>query len=103
MRKDLAAFDALLSPNYVYFTSTGGVMDRKAMLTMLASPDYKIDSGSREEVRAFVTGETAVLGTHWIGRGSYQGKPFADDQRCSVVISLGFKPEVLSEHCTNVQ
>jgi len=103
LSKNVKAFDALLSPSYLYFTSTGGVMERKAMLAMLASPDYKIDSGSRDDVRVMVTDSTAILSTLWRGKGTFQGKPFTDDQRCSVVISLGSKAEVLSEHCTNLQ
>ena len=102
LSKNVKAFNALLSPSYVYFTSSGRVMDRGEMLNMLGSNGYKIDSGSRDDVRVLVTESTAILSTRWRGKGTYEGKPFVDDQRCSVVISLGFKPEVLSEHCTNV-
>jgi len=103
LSKNVKAFEALLSPSYLYFTSSGRVMERKEMLAMLASPDYKIESGSRDEVRVLVTESTAILSTRWRGKGTYEGKPFLDDQRCSVVISLGLTPEVLSEHCTNLQ
>ena len=102
MRKDAAGFAALLSPEYVYFSSDGKVMDRKAVLSMLASPDYRIDAGSRDEFRTFVSGSAVVVSSRWRGRGSYDGKPFTDDQRCSVVIAVTPKPTVLAEHCTNL-
>ncbi len=40
-----------------------------------------------------------IVSSRWRGRGTYEGKPFVDDQRCSVVIASG---TVLMEHCTNL-
>jgi hypothetical protein len=100
LRKDVAAFEALLSPAYVYFTSTGGTMDRQAIVTMLGSPQYRIEAGSRSEVRTFASGSVIVISTRWQGRGTYEGKPFVDDQRCSVVVASSI---VLMEHCTNLK
>jgi hypothetical protein len=102
LRKDVAGFEALLSPAYVYFTSDGGVMDRSAIVAMLASPKYIIDSGSRDELETHVQADVVVVSTRWRGRGSYEGKAFVDDQRCSVVVDLKAKPLVLAEHCTNL-
>jgi ketosteroid isomerase-like protein len=102
MRKDAAGFAVLLSPDYVYFSSEGKVTDRKGLLEMLASPEYRIDAGSRDEFRTFVSGSVVVVSSRWRGRGSYNGKPFTDDQRCSVVIAVTPKPTVLAEHCTNL-
>ncbi|HEV8657265.1 MAG TPA: nuclear transport factor 2 family protein [Thermoanaerobaculia bacterium] len=102
LHKDVAGFEALLSPTYVYFTSNGAVIDRAAIVAMLASPKYSIDSGSRDELETHAHGDIVVVSTRWRGRGSYADKAFVDDQRCSVVVALKPKPAVLAEHCTNL-
>jgi hypothetical protein len=78
-------------------------MDRAAMLALLASPDYSIEWGKRSELEPRLSGSVAVVSTHWQGRGAYQGKPFVDDQRCSVIVSLDGPPSVIAEHCTNIE
>ena len=41
-KKDAKAVAKFLADDYVYFTSTGGLTDRKKTLEFLASPDYKL-------------------------------------------------------------
>jgi ketosteroid isomerase-like protein len=101
--KDATAVGRLLAADYVYFSSTGQVQPRQHMLDMLASPKYALDSAERSEVKVYRMSGTAVVSSRWKGRGSYDGKEFRDDQRCSVVlVREGQSWRVLSEHCTQI-
>ena len=103
MRKDVAAVSRMLAPEYVYFTSKGGVSDLAATRAMLASPGYRLERSDRQETKAYRHGSTVVVSSRWRGAGVFDGKPFTDDQRCSVVIAFsGGSGHVLSEHCTAI-
>ncbi len=101
--KDPAAFERTLAADYVYFTSKGGVRSRQQWVEFLGSPKFRLESAERSEIQVHRTADTAVVGSRWKGHGSYDGKPFRDDQRCSMVLvrsAEGWK--VLSEHCVQI-
>ncbi|MGE5412850.1 MAG: nuclear transport factor 2 family protein [Syntrophomonadaceae bacterium] len=103
MRKDLHAIGRLLAPEYVYFSSKGDVSDLAATRAMLSSQGYRLERGQRDDLKAYRFGETVVVRSHWTGAGVFDGKPFTDDQRCSVVVAFsGGSPRILSEHCTRL-
>lgn len=102
-RKDLPGLEAVLAPEYVYFSSKGGVLTRQQWLDRLSSTTYRLDSTERSEVDAHVSGTAAVVGTRWRGHGTSKGKPFRDDQRCSMAMTKASGEwKVLSEHCTQI-
>ncbi len=102
-RKDLPGLEAVLAPVYVYFSSKGGVLSRRQWLDRLSNANYRLDSTERSEVDAHVSGTAAVVGTRWKGHGTYEGKPFRDDQRCSMALTKASGEwKVLSEHCTQI-
>ena len=102
-RKDAAAFDKLLAPDYVYFTSKGAVWSKQRWLGLMLSPRYELESAQRSDIVVHATGDTAVAGTRWQGHGRYDGKPFRDDQRCSLALRREAGAwQVLSEHCTQI-
>ncbi|MCL1634596.1 nuclear transport factor 2 family protein [Luteimonas sp. SX5] len=101
--KDPVAFERTLAADYVYFTSKGGVRSRQQWVEFLGSPKFRLASAERSEIQVHRTADTAVVGSRWKGHGSYDGKPFRDDQRCSIVLARsadGWK--VLSEHCVQI-
>src|SRR5215510_3566286 len=101
--KDVSAVGHVLAPDYVYFSSTGQVQSRQHVLNMLVSPKYILASAERTEVTVYQMSGTAVVSSRWKGHGSYDGKEFRDDQRCSVVLVRdGQRWLVLSEHCTQI-
>jgi ketosteroid isomerase-like protein len=103
IRKDWPTLEKVLAPDYVYFSSKGDVSNRTATKAMVTSPGYRLDRGDRGERKAYRSGSTVVVGSHWTGTGIFDGNPFTDDQRCSVVVAFADgKGRVLSEHCTNV-
>ena len=104
MRKDLRTIDHLLAPEYVYFSSKGEVSDFAATRAMLSSEGYRLERGRREDLKAYRHGETVVVSSHWTGAGVFDGKPFTDDQRCSVVVAFsGGSGRILSEQCTEMK
>jgi ketosteroid isomerase-like protein len=102
-RKDVASLERILAADYVYFTSEGGVWSRQKMLDLLRSPQYILNSAERSELEVHRWKNTAVVSSRWKGHGSYQGKEFRDDQRCSLVLTReGRRWKLLSEHCTQI-
>lgn len=102
-RKDAAAFEQILAADYVYFTSKGALWPRQRWLGLMLSPKYALGSAERSEIVVHRTADTAVVSSRWKGHGTYDNKPFRDDQRCSLVLArsaAGWK--ILSEHCTQI-
>jgi ketosteroid isomerase-like protein len=99
--RDAAALGGLLSPDYVYFTSRGAIWPRERWLQLMLSPSYTLNAAKRSEIAIHRTGEAAIASTRWIGNGSYDGRPFDDDQRCSIALArTGGTWRILSEHRT---
>lgn len=102
-RKDTSTTGAMMAPSYVYFSSRGRVIPRAELLTMFGAEHYQLEYADRSELEVHVAGATAVVGSRWRGRGTYEGTEFVDDQRCSLVLgreSDGWR--MLSEHCTQI-
>lgn len=102
--RDEAGLQQLIAPNFIYFTSRGGEWSRDRWFGFMLSPDYRLEAALRHEIVVTRSGEdVAVASTRWTGNGSYQGRPFDDDQRCSIVLArLGQTWQVVSEHCTQI-
>lgn len=101
--KDTAAIESILAPDYVYFTSKGGIESRQALIDELMSPTYKLASAERSEMKVYFASGTAVVSSRWKGQGTYNRAEFHDDQRCSIVLArAGQSWQVLSEHCTQI-
>src|SRR4051812_34571984 len=80
-KKDVAAVQRILAPEYVYFSSEGRLNDRKSTFDFLQKDSYKLDRSERSDIDVRRTGQTAVVSSRWIGTGTYEGKPINDDQR----------------------
>jgi ketosteroid isomerase-like protein len=85
--KDAAAIERILAPDYVYFSSKGQVRSRQSLLEEFLSPKYNLASAERTELKAYLTMDTAVVSSRWKGHGTYDGREFHDDQRCSTVLA----------------
>lgn len=102
-RKDVNAVEKILAPNYTYFSSTGGTMKREQTLEFLRSPRYILRSAKRTEIFPVISENTVILGSRWIGSGTYNDEAFNDDQRCSLVFTRQKQEwKLLSEHCTQI-
>lgn len=104
-QKDAASIERILAPEYVYFSSKGEVRSRQSLLAELLSSKYILASADRSEMKVYLTSGTAIVSSRWKGHGTYEGREFRDDQRCSIVLvqqSKGKEWLVLSEHCTQI-
>jgi ketosteroid isomerase-like protein len=101
--RDTARVAAILATDYVYFSSRGRVSDRVRTLAVLANPAYLLQQAERLDFEVRLTGSTAVVSSRWRGRGTYEGRQFVDDQRCSMVLALvNSQWRLASEHCTQI-
>lgn len=103
-QKDTAAVAVLLTDDYTYLSSRGGVRSRDWLLRdLLGHPSYRLDHSERGEVQVSLYGTTAVVSSRWRGEGSYNGEPVRDDQRCSLVmVKEAGRVRVAMEHCTQI-
>lgn len=102
-KKDPKAVAQYLSDNYVYFTSTGGLTDRKKTLEFLGSPDYKLTFVERSEIVVHNGGDTVIVSSRWKGKGTFGKEVINDDQRCGIVFIREKKAwKLLSEHCVQI-
>jgi hypothetical protein len=101
--KEATAVERILAPEYVYFSSKGEVVSRRSLLNELLSPNYLLLSAQRSEIEVHLTSGTAVVSSRWKGQGTFDNRPFHDDQRCSIVLVRGREDwQVLAEHCTQI-
>ena len=102
--KDLELVDSCLSPNYIYFTQSGGLFSRDSVVATAGSPSYSLTSVERSSFSVLLEDNVAIVSTRWKGVGEYRGRPFNEDQRCSItVVKRNGKIEILSEHCTPIK
>lgn len=86
LEKDVAVVQRLMSPEYIYIAPNGQILDRETILNIIRSPSYRLHRGTCTEVRVTSLGsEAAALVKHYQGAGTFNGKPFTDDQRCTMV------------------
>lgn len=101
--RDGATLEALVAPGFVYFTSRGGEWSRTRWFDFMMSPAYTLEKAERTEIVVNPAGDVAVASTRWTGNGSFEGRPFNDDQRCSItLVRQAGNWRILSEHCTQI-
>jgi ketosteroid isomerase-like protein len=103
-KKDVEGISNILAQDYVYFSSTGSLTDRKKTLEFLASPEYKLTFVERSEIKILsLSDRVAVVSSRWKGRGTYGKERIDDDQRCGLVfVSESGLWKLLSEHCAQI-
>ena len=103
-RKDQNGVSQVLADDYVYFSSTGGLTDRKKTLEFLVSPDYNLTFVERSEIAVLsATDHVAIVSSRWRGRGTFGKEEINDDQRCGLVfVKSGKAWKLLSEHCAQI-
>jgi hypothetical protein len=102
--KNATLVDSVLSPQYLYFTQSGGTFDRTSLVKTAASSEYTLQTMERQEFTMQIEGNSAVVNTIWKGNGAYHGEAFNDKQRCSItIVKLNGQVKILSEHCTPIK
>jgi hypothetical protein len=86
LEKDAATVERLMAEDYTYVAPNGLVLDRPAILTIIRSPNYRLDHATRTEVLIRPLGrEAAVVRHRSQAAGSYEGASFTDDHRCVMI------------------
>jgi ketosteroid isomerase-like protein len=80
-KADVAALETILAPEVVFTTASGRVMDKKAVLAMLGSPDTRYDSVMSDQVVRTVSGDKAIETGRARIKGTRRGQPVNEIQR----------------------
>ena len=104
VKKDAAAVEATMTPEYLYVAPNGRILDREKILSIIRSPTYKLQRATPTEVRVIELGPGVSAVLHRLrGAGSYQGKSFVDDHRCvRFFVKRGRKWLVAYEQCSPI-
>lgn len=104
LEKDAEVVDAIMDDDYVYVGPDGRIYDRATILGIIRSPDYGLEWGHRTGVVVHPLGpDTAAIVSRWRGQGSYEGRVFLDDHRCtSVFVRRGSAWMMALEHCSAI-
>lgn len=102
-KKDAKTVGEIIADEYVYFSSTGGLSNRRETLDFLVSPKYILTFVERSEIKTFRSGDTVIVSSRWKGKGSWAEGEINDDQRCGqVFVKDGKAWKMLSEHCVQI-
>jgi ketosteroid isomerase-like protein len=104
LQNDMPAVEKLMANDYIYIAPEGSVMDRRRILEIIRSPTYQLHDGTRTEVAVKALGNDAAAIVHrWRGSGTFDGEPFRDDHRCTMVCSRqGGEWQVVLEQCSAI-
>ena len=80
-RRDMAALEKILAPGAVVTTATGRVMERAAVLEMLAQLDTHYETLESGDIRRRINGNVAVETGRVRVRGKRKGQPVDETQR----------------------
>ena len=87
-RRDMGTLEKILAPGVVFTTATGRVMDRAAVLEMLAKPDTHYESVESGEILRRISGDVAVETGRVRVKGRRKGQPVDETQRYTDVWQL---------------
>ena len=80
-RNDAAALDRMVSDDFHIILSDGRTRGKEQELAPTKSGDIKFDQLSAEDVKVFISGDTAIATGIGIYRGSNKGQPFEGRER----------------------
>jgi hypothetical protein len=106
LEKDVATVEKLMADDYLYIAPNGKLLDRKAILNVIKSPSYRLDHSTRTPVVIKIVGaDGAVMVFHSQAAGTFEGKSFRDDHKCTMLcVGRGGEWRVLLEQCSpNIQ
>ena len=100
--KDAALIEKMMADEYVYVAPNGQVLDRQTILKVIRSASYRLDRSTRTEVLIKPVGnDSAAVIFRSQAEGSYEGKSFKDDHRCTMLCARrGAEWRVFLEQCS---
>jgi hypothetical protein len=102
--RDTTSMKEIMSDSYIYFSSTGSTINRDRIISWFTPADkYRIDTSIRSEINVTLNGNTAIVGSRWVGSGVFDKTPFRDNQRCGLVLQkLNGRIHIIAEHCVQI-
>ncbi len=102
LEKDAALVEKLMADDYLYIAPNGKLLDRKAILNIIKSPSYRLETSTRTPVMIKTVGkDAAVMVFHSQAAGAFEEKSFKDDHKCTMLcVRLGSDWRVLLEQCS---
>lgn len=102
LEKDVTLVEKLMADDYIYIPPNGNLLDRKAILNIIKSPSYRLDNSTRTPVVIKpVRPDAAVVVFHSQAAGTFEGKSFKDDHKCTMLcVRRGSEWQVLLEECS---
>ena len=104
-KRDTTLMKEIMDERYTYFSSRGSTTTRDRIISWFTPADkYNVDTAARTEISiTYLQGNTAIVSTRWVGRGSFDNERFSDDQRCGLVLEKrDGKVRIVAEHCTQI-
>ena len=100
--KNAALVEKLMADDYVYIAPNGQMLDRQAILKIIRSPSYHLESGTRTEVIIKPVARDAAVVVHRSqSQGRFEEKSFKDDHRCTMLcVRRGGEWRVILEQCS---
>ena len=104
LEHDAAQVEAMMAPEYAYVAADGEVLTRDQILEIIGSPDYALAWGGRSEVSVTpVASDCAIVTSRSTGAGTFHGRRFRGDLRCSsVFVRRADRWLVVHEHCSRL-
>jgi len=103
VRKDVATLERILSPDFVYIDSVGGVNPRAALLEGIKNSEAVMEPFETEDVSVRIYGDTAVLTGRFTQKASYKGKIFSGQFRYTdVYVKRGSSWQAVSAHASRI-
>ena len=100
-RRDTTMLRMLLAPSYHYEAgATSG--DRAQTLAFLALPSYAPSTSTRDSIAATMHDSVATVTSILHTRGTMRGKPFNEDQRCTLELLEHPVWLVTAERCEKI-
>ena len=102
LERDAALVEKLMADDYLYIAPNGQLLDRKTILNVIKSPSYRLDNSTRTPVAIkFVGPDGAVMVFHSQAAGTFDGKAFKDNHKCTMLcVRRGSEWRVLLEQCS---
>jgi ketosteroid isomerase-like protein len=104
LTKNVATVERMAAEDYVYIGPLGQMLDRTALLEIIRSPSYRLNSGNWTEVSITrLSADSALVLDRFQGDGEYRGQPFKEDHRHTTVwICRHGGWQVRLEHCSAI-
>ena len=86
LERDAATVERLTAEDYLYVAPSGLTLDRRAILAIIRSPNYRLDDATRTEIVVRALGQEAgVVRYRSQAAVSFEGTSFTDDYKCVMV------------------